>query len=58
MIRQEFRSDKCAAREMGEKDDIKAVIEKASEYARLHAKEEYHKRIEVLLARGLSRLGS
>ena len=58
LIWQEYRSDKCAAMEMGEKDDIKVVIEKASEYARLHTNEEKHKRIGVLLARRLRHLES
>ena len=58
LIWQEYRSDKCAAREMGEKDDIKAVIKKASEYARIHIEEEKHKRIEIQLMRRLRHLGS
>jgi Zn-dependent protease with chaperone function len=57
LIWQEYRADKCAASDMGEKDDIKAVIKKASEYARVHTKEEKYKRIEVQLMRRLRHLG-
>ena len=53
---QEYRSDKFAASEMGEKDDIKAVIKKASEYAKAYTEEEKNKRIEVLLVRRLRHL--
>lgn len=58
LLWQEYEADKCTVRDVGGSEDIKAVIKKASEYAKIHTKEEKNKRIEVLLMRRLRHLGS
>jgi hypothetical protein len=56
LIWQEYRSDKCAAREMGNFNDIKSVIVKASEFIKSQVSNEKYERIETILKRRLKYL--
>ncbi len=58
LVWQEYRSDMSATKEMGGNEQMKSVIKKASEYAKLHSKEDSHKRIQNQLDRRLKHLES
>ena len=56
LISQEYRSDTCAAREMGNFNDMKAVIVKASEFKKSQVPKKKYERIESILKRRLKYL--
>ena len=56
LIWQEYRSDTCAAREMGNFNDMKAVIVKASEFKKSQVSKKKYERVESILKKRLKYL--
>ena len=56
LIWQEYRSDTCAARELGNFNDIRSVIVKASESIKSQVSNKKYERIETILKRRLKHL--